>query len=35
MTVKTADQIRFLLLVTAMISIGAAMGIAPSLLAAL
>ena len=35
MTVRIADQMRFLLMIAAMISIAAAMGIAPSLWAAL
>jgi hypothetical protein len=35
MTVRTADQIRFLLMIAAMISIAAAMGIAPSFWATL
>jgi hypothetical protein len=35
MTAKTADQIRFLLLLATMISISAAMGIAPMLWRAL
>ena len=35
MTAVTADQIRFLLIITAMISIAVAMGVAPSLSAML
>ncbi len=35
MTVTTADQIRFLMIIAATIGIAAAMGIAPSLWAAL
>ena len=35
MTAKTADKIRFLMTITAMIGIAAAMGVAPSLWTAL
>jgi hypothetical protein len=35
MTARTADKIRFLLMIAAMISIAAGMGVAPSLWAAL
>jgi hypothetical protein len=35
MTAKTADQIRFLMTITAMIGIAAAIGVAPSLWATL
>ena len=35
MTSRTADQILFLLMIAAMIAIGAGMGVAPSLWAAL
>ena len=35
MTAKTADQIRLLLMIAAMIGLGVAMGVAPTLWAAL